>query len=660
LEILLKIGDPRYTNENWTDRNEILAAILDATPSNRMVQVRYPQLKQRFLGGPTAPVATNAIIENQAHKETDIARIGFHNDCFLASADDFGTYFDYGNNNSFPSNQIDVLKPYFAADSKFVAVGGETCYDGFNPQNNCGGQVLSDMADLHYSYLNADFNNEVNNDWETDGCMEEIKRKLGYRLVMKNGTYPSTQIAGTTLNFTLNIENVGFAAPFNYRELFLILRPTSGGTATKLPVVGTNLDTRFWHTGLTSLAGAVQLPSTISQGNYDLLLHIADTSNGNRVMNRREYSIQLANNNTWESNTGYNKLNHRLSITNNTATTDCITIDGNFSDWATIPDISTNGTGGLTNLKAKDDNENLYLYAGTFVDANYQFYLDTDNNNSGSSEFINSFWENTGFNYLVENGLLYEYTGTGIGFDWTEIGEISAEKTASGVEVVIPKSLLNGLGATTQIGFGNLNANWSETGEIPNSNTASTYSLNPIDCSCSDENLMLNGSLSMDKIYETNGAITSTETISGNSSVIYDAGTIITLNSGFSTVNGADFHAFIDGCDESTIVEPLAQTFASKAIDSNAALGNELIKLAVFPNPFSAHFSINYSLTTAGITSLTIYDVLGKVLTQPLIPQYQEKGVYVFEPNKIDLEKGVYFVVLKVDDLIITKKLIRK
>lgn len=671
-------ADDRYSNQNWIDRNAVLASVLDATPNNRMVQVRYPQLKQRFLGGPTAPVSTNAITAGQAHQETDIARIGFHNDCFLSDDDDFGTYFDYGNDASFPSNQIDVLKPYFANDSKFVAVGGETCGDGFNPQNNCGGQVLSDMADLHYSYLNTDFNNEVNNDWQTGGCMEEIKRKLGYRLVMKNGTYPSMQAAGTTLNFTLTIENIGFAAPFNYRELFLIIRPTGGGTATKLPISGTNSDTRFWHTGMINLAGTVQLPSNMPQGNYDLLLHIADTSNGNSVRNRPEYSIRLANNNTWESSTGYNNLNHTLSITNNTPTTECIEVDGNFSDWANFAAISTNGTGGLTALKANDDNENLYLYAGTSIDANYQFYLDTDNTTSG---FTNSFWENTGFNYLVENGLLYEYTGTGSDFTWTDIGEVAAEKTASGVEISIAKSRLNGINTTIKIGFGNLNANWNETGEIPNANTASTYNMSATDCSCNAENLTLSGLLNTSKTYETDGTITSTEMISGNGSVVYDAGTSIILKNGFSVRNGIDFHAYIEGCEAPNIrtvfeevsnlktletalaKERLALTDlptnqAVHSLSNNISNLKDRIEMLVFPNPVQQEAAIKLKLPIDTSIDLALTNQNGQLVRRYLQDDYKTVGEHYYKLDATTLPSGIYFLQLRSVEGVVTQKLV--
>jgi len=307
------LGQGKLTNANWADREEVLAAVLDAVPTSRMVQVRYPQLKQRYIYGSNALVTADAVSTIQAHKGTDIARIGFHNDCFLSSDDDYGTYFDYGNDNSGASNQINYLKPYFANDSKYTCVGGETCNDDdFSPENNCSGQTISDMEYLHYSFLNSDYQNEVNNDWQDDGCMNEIKRRLGYRFVLLNGSYPTTAAAGETINFTLNLKNVGFAAPFNPRALQLVLRNTANNQEHKLSITGANTDSRFWLPGTISLNGTVDLPNNLPDGTYQLLLHILDTSNNNEVADRPEYSIRLANTGTWEANTGYNQLNHCL------------------------------------------------------------------------------------------------------------------------------------------------------------------------------------------------------------------------------------------------------------------------------------------------------------------------------------------------------------
>ncbi len=305
----------KLTNQNWQDRLDVLAALLDAVPQNRMVQVRYPQIKQKYIYGIDAPVTAAPMTATQAHDGSDIARIGFHNDCFLSGTDDQGTYWDYGSDDSFASNQTAILKPYAAADGQYTSIGGETCSDAFSPENNCTGQAVSDMDLLHYTYLNSDYNNAVNNDWETDGCMDEIKRRLGYRFVMQDGTFPDSVSSGQAIHFILNIENMGFTAPFNERRIHFVIKNTQSGEVYPLDITGTNTDTRFWHPDNTIiLNGMVTLPSGIPDGDYDTFLHIYDPSNNNLISNRVDYSIRMANENTWDATTGYNSLNHQIHI----------------------------------------------------------------------------------------------------------------------------------------------------------------------------------------------------------------------------------------------------------------------------------------------------------------------------------------------------------
>lgn len=313
----------KLTDQNWQDRLDVLNALLDAVPSNRMVQVRYPQIKQKLVYGVPAAVTSAALNASQAFGGSAIARIGFHNDCFLSATDDTGTYWDYGTTLSSASDQTTLLKRYFANDSKYVAVGGETCNDAFSPQNDCSGITLTEMDELNYSFLNADYNNEVNNDWQKEGCMEQIKRRLGYRFVMKTGSFPTTAVAGQNLSFVLDIQNVGFTAPFNERALELILRNTTNNQEYKIPITGTNSDSRFWLPGsIIRLNPSLVLPSAIPTGNYSLFLQLVDKSGTGELANRPEYSIRMANEGTWEERTGYNGLGHKLNVTLNTSVLD--------------------------------------------------------------------------------------------------------------------------------------------------------------------------------------------------------------------------------------------------------------------------------------------------------------------------------------------------
>lgn len=315
-------GDPsvqgNLTDANWQDRIDVLEALLDALPESRMIQVRLPQMKQKFIYGINANVNSAAITSDQAHNNTNIARIGFHNDCFLASSNDQGTYLDYGTSNTSSSDQTAILKPYFIKDSQFVAVGGETCDDAFSPQNDCdslGGQTLADMDNLNYSYLNADYNNEVNNDWETGGCMGEIKKRLGYRFVLNSGTFPSDTDLSSTLNFTLNVTNKGFSAPFNPYKLNLVLRNTSNNIEYKIPFKSLHNDVRFWLSNDTvTITESLSLPETIEEGDYQLFVHLNDDTNDSIIANDPNFNIQFANTGTWEATTGYNDLLHTVNI----------------------------------------------------------------------------------------------------------------------------------------------------------------------------------------------------------------------------------------------------------------------------------------------------------------------------------------------------------
>jgi hypothetical protein len=557
----------KLTDQNWQDRLDVLTALLDAVPANRMVQVRYPQMKQKLIYGISAPVTSAAITPAQAYNGSNIARIGFHNDCFLSATDDQGTYWDYGTSATSASDQTTTLKAYAANDSKYGAVGGETCSDAFSPQNDCSGQAVTDLDLLNYSYLNSDYNNEVNSDWQDGGCMAEIKRRFGYRFVMLNGTYPTAATVGGNISIALSVKNVGFAAPFNPRTLKLVLRNNSTSAVYKVDITGTDADTRFWLSGQTvNLSKTLTLPGSVPAGTYELLLQVADMSNNGAVATRPEYSIQLANTGTWEAATGFNKLNATLTIsatstapgapTNLTATaasssqinlswsasagatsysvhratvsggpytqvtsgltgttysntglsanttyyytvkatnsvgtsaassqasatttsgggTTTIVVDGNASEWSAIPTIATNGTGGLTSLKVANSASNLYILAqGTSISTNYQIFIDTDNNTSGSNEYTGSSWSSTGFNFMVENGTLFQYTGTGTGWTWTSLGSVTAVKNTTVLEASVPRSSLGTLAATIRVAVGSINSSWATVGYVPASGSA--------------------------------------------------------------------------------------------------------------------------------------------------------------------------------------------
>ena len=298
-----------------TGRTELmyLRALLDATPKDRMVQVRYPQIKQRFVHGINADVKASPLQESEAFLETDKARIGHHNDCFLASETDYGTFEDYGNSSSPRTDANTAMRIFKKNDSKFVAVGGETCSDTYSPQNDCEpiGKAQTEMREMHYSYLNSDYNNQVNNDWQTAGCMDSIKKNLGYRFVLKESTVDKSVKAGKSFRLSFSVETTdrGYASPFNSRPLKLVLRNKQNKKETIMLLAA---DVRKWFPGSHIIVENIQLPSDIAKGECDLFFFLPDQHAS--IQDRPEFAIRFANENVWEPATGYNNMNTTLTI----------------------------------------------------------------------------------------------------------------------------------------------------------------------------------------------------------------------------------------------------------------------------------------------------------------------------------------------------------
>jgi hypothetical protein len=306
-----KNGPGRIMDSSWNDRNAVLNALLAALPADRMVQVRTPQIKQKAVYGPEAAVDSRPLAQAEAYSATSIARIGFHNDCFLASPDDYGTYYDYGSSNS-PQKEANLpLRQYLEVDSRYVAVGGETCDDAFSPQNDCApaGHVEREMSAMHYSFLNCSYNNDVNNDWDSLGCMNSIRKRLGYRFILRAGRFPKTAAAGSLFSFSMDLDNAGYASPYNLRPVILVFRNKATGREIAVP---THADPRRWFSGASKWGDTLTLPRDMPAGNYDLFLSLPDKYPSLAADPR--YHIRLANKNGWEPATGYNRLGVTVSV----------------------------------------------------------------------------------------------------------------------------------------------------------------------------------------------------------------------------------------------------------------------------------------------------------------------------------------------------------
>ena len=283
-------------------RKAVLDKLLEALPEGRVVQVRTPQYKQEYLRLNGKP--TTALTAANAYTNGIAARIGHHNDCFMASETDYGTY-----------QNVTEDKKYLGQEGLYLPMGGETCPpDGVSPAD-CS-KAQEEMRNLRWSYLNSDYYKGVNDRWIAQGCMDKIKREMGYRFVLTSGEYTTNVTPGHLLKVVLRVKNEGYAAPFNPRAVELVLRNVSDQTTYVLPL---DVDPRKWKPDMEStIEIEAGLPTDMPIGDYDIYLNLPDPME--TLRDNPDYSIQLANEGVWEAETGYNSLLMRINVTSDEKT----------------------------------------------------------------------------------------------------------------------------------------------------------------------------------------------------------------------------------------------------------------------------------------------------------------------------------------------------
>ncbi len=276
-----------------TAENEktVLFKILSVLPPVIMVQVRTPGVKQQIFN--------NALpIESGIAYTSDMrARVGHHNDCFLTGGTDYGTY----------SNVI-ADKNYISNEALYVPTGGETC----PPEATTPGcsTATAEMKLLKWTYLNLDYYQPTLDVWRNSGCFEDFQRSLGYRLLLVSAKLPNQVVADQDYKLDITLTNRGFAPLYNSKITSLIFKNIVSGTSysVELPV-----EIRACKPyGLLAITQNVKTTG-IPTGDYELYLKITDSAE--KLKNRIEYSVRLANTTTWDETSGMNKLNHQVKIT---------------------------------------------------------------------------------------------------------------------------------------------------------------------------------------------------------------------------------------------------------------------------------------------------------------------------------------------------------
>ena len=288
------------------DAKKIFLKILSVLPKERMVTIRYLRYKKQIFGDKTLTLA-------EAFNGSDGARTGHHNDAFRSTQNDWGT-FTYNN-----PQVIEQEKDWLNLDTKYVVQGGEPATPATDPPewDDCPG-ALKDFARMHWSGMTVNANGNtstpVYQGWKEQGCWREIQRRFGYRFRLLDSQLLSKVKPGSTFSMSFRVINDGWASPYNPRLLEVVLRHRETGQQYYLPVAEA---VRLWGAGETKtidIAGGI--PTDMPSGEYDILLNLPDPAR--RLYRRPEYSIRFANQNVWESQTGYNSLLRSVIVDSNT------------------------------------------------------------------------------------------------------------------------------------------------------------------------------------------------------------------------------------------------------------------------------------------------------------------------------------------------------
>jgi GH24 family phage-related lysozyme (muramidase) len=154
--------------------------------------------------------------------------------------------------------------------------------------------------------------------------------------------------------------------------------------------------------------------------------------------------------------------------------------------------------------------------------------------------------------------------------------------------------------------------------------------------------------------YRASYGILSTGTVAENATVEFRAGEAIILKPGFTVSKNANFAAIIDPCNNTT---PFTTEEAEERTQKQAKAPRKTI-FGIAPNPTQGQVKINFTLAESSEVDLKIFDSKGVMVKHLLSSRKYVAGVYEVDLDLYDHAYGVYYVSLRKDKEIQTKKII--
>ncbi len=311
--------------------SDILDALLDAMPDDRMVLMAKPRMQGMSACAPYDKPVTSA----NAYNGSDMSRVGIYNDGMMCGKN---------NGNTFMCTRYEEERDYWAAQGDFTLMVGEgngmemgTCandsscpkgdwiplrcdsssdcnIDGRNygpcvfGWNDCDSAL--EFAERHNVTAMDDGVNWSGTREVLDGlrddtpeCFDEFSRKLGYRYVLEQADWPANVQPNQVFNLSFRLRNEGYARLFNARTAYVTF--LASGVRRDVPLAS---DPRRWapHDADTTVSENIRVPGDLPPGTYEIAISLPDKAS--TLRSNPKYAIRFANNNTWKPTAGSNVL----------------------------------------------------------------------------------------------------------------------------------------------------------------------------------------------------------------------------------------------------------------------------------------------------------------------------------------------------------------
>lgn len=269
-------------NSNYNDIDQIrqlIETLAESTDPQIYLAVRTPAQLRGIL-------RTRTPLSSQDSESGNLAsRLGLYNDGMLGNVYDMGTYDDTpitsGSDMDEPGTREEELLYQYKL-CQYVPNGGEVAIDNeYNDLEN----AVTDLAQMHVSYLNSEHEEDVLNKWKKStytgddvfsGCTgyDYVEAHLGYRYFIQESHLDFHSIVGDDATLYLTIANSGFSSAYKKYDTTLLITNQDTGKTKRLE---TTIDNR-------RISGNDQVTFKISpdirslkKGTYTLSLEMKDS-----------------------------------------------------------------------------------------------------------------------------------------------------------------------------------------------------------------------------------------------------------------------------------------------------------------------------------------------------------------------------------------------